>query len=293
MTCASGQRSTPRWSVSLRAKGLPVLSVPVAALLAALAAAYWMDGLLGDAVRDVLRVHESRADLGQMRRSLVEADSALNAYLVTGRRHHLEILHSARKSVGDSQSRLSSDPGIVPPMREIRNLIASEMDVLDRVERGADPSGDWREKPLLDLLSRIDLFDRDLEQRLAQARRRHELARKDLLRAVSLCAVVGSLGALLVQLLISRSMVRRLRKVEENAIRLAHGQPLEPASSGSDEIATLARQIESSSYLLSEREREVRESERRYRDLFDHAPLPYEETDRRGVITRFNQAMSR
>ena len=37
------------------------------------------------------------------------------------------------------------------------------------------------------------------------------------------------------------------------------------------------------------RERELRESEARYRDLFDRAPIPYEETDAEGRIRRFNQ----
>ncbi|MCX6629745.1 MAG: PAS domain S-box protein, partial [Candidatus Solibacter sp.] len=38
-------------------------------------------------------------------------------------------------------------------------------------------------------------------------------------------------------------------------------------------------------------QRELLASERRYRDLFDRAPIPYEETDRAGVVSRFNQAV--
>jgi PAS domain S-box-containing protein len=92
-------------------------------------------------------------------------------------------------------------------------------------------------------------------------------------------------------LLVAGRLVRRLQRVEENARRLAHGLPLEPLQPGSDEIADLARQIENAAYLLNDREREIRESERRYRDLFNQAPIPYEETDRAGVVTRFNQAV--
>jgi PAS domain S-box-containing protein len=40
-----------------------------------------------------------------------------------------------------------------------------------------------------------------------------------------------------------------------------------------------------------QRERELRESERRYRDLFDQAPVAYEESDRAGVVRNVNQAM--
>jgi PAS domain-containing protein len=86
-------------------------------------------------------------------------------------------------------------------------------------------------------------------------------------------------------------MVRRLQAVEENARRLAHGLPLEPMPPGSDEIAALGNQLEDAAYLLRERERDLRVSERRYRDLFDRAPIPYEETGLDGVVTRFNQAV--
>ena len=88
-------------------------------------------------------------------------------------------------------------------------------------------------------------------------------------------------------------MVRRLRIVESNAYCLAHGLPLEPAPAGSDEIARLGRQVEHAAYVLHEREREIRESERRYRSLFDHAPVPDEETEHSGVIRRVTRPFAR
>ena len=56
-------------------------------------------------------------------------------------------------------------------------------------------------------------------------------------------------------------MVRRLKAVQENARRLAHGLPLEPLPAGTDEIASLGSQLENAAYLLQERERELSESE--------------------------------
>ena len=55
--------------------------------------------------------------------------------------------------------------------------------------------------------------------------------------------------------------------------------------------SALAHQIEDAAYLLRKREREVKDNERRYRDLFDRAPIAFEETDSDGVIRRFNQAV--
>jgi PAS domain S-box-containing protein len=103
------------------------------------------------------------------------------------------------------------------------------------------------------------------------------------------CGILGPLAALLINVLATETLVRRLRLVQQNAHRLAHGEPLGESPSGADEIASLARQIGDAAYLLSERERHLRNSERRYRDLFDRAPVPYEETDSQGVVRHFNR----
>jgi PAS domain S-box-containing protein len=109
------------------------------------------------------------------------------------------------------------------------------------------------------------------------------------LRLVLICATAGPLAALLINLLATGRMVRRLRVVGENARRLAQGLPLTAGLQGRDEIAVLARQIEDAAYVMRERERDLRISEQRYRDLFDRAPVPYEETDRQGAVRYFNQ----
>ncbi len=129
--------------------------------------------------------------------------------------------------------------------------------------------------------------------RLAELRLRRDAIHRKLRGILVACGIFGPLGALFMQLLVADRLARRLRIVQENARRLAHGLPLEPFCTGSDEIASLARQLESAGILMRGRERELRESESRYRDLFDRAPIPYEETDSDGVVRRFNEEVCR
>ena len=136
-------------------------------------------------------------------------------------------------------------------------------------------------------------FDRAEELRLAELLGRRDSARRKLSGILVCCGILGPLGALFMHLLIADKLAWRLRAVQENARRLAHGLPLAPFPTGTDEIAKLARQLEDAAYLMRGRERELRESESRFRDLFDRAPIPYEETDAKGVIRRFNQEVSR
>jgi len=269
----------------LRAKGVAVLSVPLAALFAVLFSVYWVEGDVRQADQTVLRAYDARTDLAQLRSLLLEAETSLHAYIATGQTGFLSNFDTAGKAVREMQSRLATDIG---------QLTAAEMDLLDQVRRGGPAVPIDRQKAAMaDLQARIALLSAREEQRLTEARSERDRARLRLFRTVILCGVLGPLGALAIHLLIAGRIVRRLQAVEENARRLAHGQPLEPLPGGTDEIAALGKEIESVAYLLRERERKLRESERRYRDLFDHAPIPYEETDRKGVIRRFNQAKCR
>ncbi|MEI9974677.1 MAG: hypothetical protein WDO73_23080 [Ignavibacteriota bacterium] len=88
-------------------------------------------------------------------------------------------------------------------------------------------------------------------------------------------------------LVVAGRLSQRIAAASENARRLAHGLPLDPFPRGTDEISALAQQIEDAAYLLRKREREVKDNEQRYRDLFDRAPIAFEETDREGLIRRF------
>jgi PAS domain S-box-containing protein len=135
--------------------------------------------------------------------------------------------------------------------------------------------------------------DRTQEVALRRARQGREAARQRLLRALVICATAGPLAALLINLLAAGQMIRRLSEVQENARRLALGRPLSPAPEGRDELAALSRQIEDAARVMWAREQDLRASEQRYRDLFDRAPVPYEETDRHGVIRHYNEEVCR
>jgi PAS domain S-box-containing protein len=137
--------------------------------------------------------------------------------------------------------------------------------------------------------SALNGFNEALESRVLGAAAAHDAARQSLFRLMATCGMVGTLGALFLHLLISGRLARRLRAVEENARRLAHGLPLQISPGGTDEIGDLARQIEEGAERLRARENELLASESRYRGLFQRAPAPYDETDRDGVVRDFNQ----
>jgi len=284
-----------RTRISLRVSSIVLIAVPLAALFAALALFYTAEGDLAGADQMESRFYDTRSALVSLRSSLVEADAAMDGYLALRHDYFLTAFERARQSVNQALSDLAALDGSSPELTAIRRQAGEEIELLDQRRQAAERTRaplEARQKTLLgEVQGNVAMFSRDAGQRFSSARSARDAKRQHLFRTVMACGVLGPLAALFLHLMMAGRMVRRVRALEENARRLAHGLPLEPFPPGSDEIDALARQLEDAAYLLHEREHEVLESEERYRDLFDHAPIAFEETDLEGVVQRFNQAV--
>jgi PAS domain S-box-containing protein len=291
----------PWWRVSLRAKGVAVLAVPMAALFAALFTIYWVEGDVREADQAVVSAFTMRSGLTELHSALLDAQTAVSTYSTTGEQRFLTVFDSSRQAVDRTLARIAAqvtgDPKAIASLAGIQRLTAEELGILEELsgqalrQKTPQPLAD-RDRALMgDLQARVAMLGEYEEGLFIQARYARDRDRVHLFRTVIACGILGPLGTLFIHLLLAGRMVRRLRAVEENARRLAHGLPLEILPPGSDEINALGLQLENAAYLLRERERELRASERRYRDLFDRAPIPYEETDLEGVVSRFNEAV--
>ena len=125
------------WRVSLRAKGVAVLAVPMAALFAALFTIYWVEGDVGEADATVVRAYAMRGDLVDLRSSLLDAQTAVSGYLATGEKRFLTIYDASRQAIGQTLSRtaaqLSGDPKGMTSLAEIQRLTAEEVGILEQL----------------------------------------------------------------------------------------------------------------------------------------------------------------
>jgi PAS domain S-box-containing protein len=299
---SSGTKKTPRrWTrLSLRSKGVVVLTIPLAALIVAQFAIYRVEGDVASVDRRVVRFYESRATLSQLRISLTGAQAAASAFVATGERQFGGVFDQAHDAANQSLKRLSSliggteDEG---PLEEIRRQADQELSSLTSVPQSPPDSAtaaarlNHGKAAMTAAVSAVAALSEEEERKFGDALGQREAARQRLFRTLMACGILGPLGALFMNLVVAGRISRRIAAVAENARRLAHGLPLDPFRGGSDEISALAQQIEDAAYLLRKREREVKDNEQRYRDLFDRAPIAFEETDREGMIRRFNQAV--
>jgi PAS domain S-box-containing protein len=296
---SSGKKShLSRWTrLSLRSKGVVVLTLPLSALVVAQFAIYRVEGDVAFVDRQMTRFYEARAELSQLRGSLSGADAAVVGYRATGERQFAAMFDQASEAGKQSLKRLSpllddvaAWPVLLRQSDEAWQILA-ELRSSPADSATAAPLSKRARAAADTVQATVTGLIREEERRFAEARDRRDLERRRLFTTLTACGILGPLGALFMNLIVAGRLSRRIQAVEENARRLAHGLPLEVFAHGSDEISALANQIEDAAYLLRQREREVKDNEQRYRDLFDRAPIAFEETDREGIIRRFNQAV--
>src|ERR1017187_7038097 len=212
----AGRRA--RWTrVSLRGKSVAVLAVPLAALFAALALIYFAEGDAANADQMVPRFYDTRAALVELRRSLVDAESAMNGYLAAGQDYFLAAFERSRQSVNQSLSdltRLAGGSGDSPQLIEIRRQAGEEMTLLDERRESRDAGRaalDARQKALLgEVQGVINLYTEEQERRFFAARNLRDVKRQRLFRTVMACGVLGPLAALFMHFI--RSEERRVGK---------------------------------------------------------------------------------
>ena len=297
----NGEKKAPaKWTrLSLRSKGVVVLTIPLSALVVAQLAIYRVEGDVASVDRRVVRFYDSRAALSQLRISLSGAQAAAGAYLASGERQYAGAFEQARQTANQSLGRLASLTGGADEERTvavIRQGADQELSLLNALRQSPPDAAaggarlNRANAAMSAALEAVQSASDEQERKFAEAVGRRETARRRLFATLMACGILGPLGALFMNLVVAGRLSKRIAAVSENARRLAHGLPLEPFT-GTDEISDLAQQIEDGAYLLRKREREVKDNEQRYRDLFDRAPIAFEETDRDGVIRRFNQAV--
>ena len=228
------------WRVSLRAKGVAVLAVPMAALFGALFAVHWVEGDVDDADTSVVRFYGIRGELGEVRSSLLDSETAISGYAATGEQRFLDVHERARKAVAAAldqvAARTASDAQATASLSEIRRAAGDELRLLDQIRdlgprsQGAAPLLEREKTGMGDLQARLGLLNEYEERRFTSARYDRDVARRRLFRTVILCGTLGPAGALF-----DPSADRRAESgaplaggAGECARRLAHGLPLVP-----------------------------------------------------------------
>ena len=259
--------AAPISRLTLTAKGVLVVSIPVCALLVALTVFYHTQQQTVEAEAWVEHSFQVRANVREAMLLLADAESGLRGYLLTHHDPDLENYRAARRQLPrpvQSLQQLVADNSLeTQRVARIQNLLdrsESSMETLDRAEnpdqRAAALASDRENLAALraDLTAMQDEEDRLLRQRTAMRRQ----AQAEGEAAIFGGGILGILGGLIAVLLFTTGIARRVRQVEADARGLASGIPVTSDMDGNDEIATLGATLKQTSRLLTRQSEELR-----------------------------------
>ena len=279
---SSGRRQSrtirQRWAgLPLRWKGIVVVAIPIAPLFLFALAIVLSVTTLDRAERLVAHTVSVQSSLSAIEISLLDAESGVRGYLLSGDRSTLSPYDDARRSVGEQ---LRALPGLVADnpeqtarATELQQRVAARMQLLDRLVSNPPPPPPPVSNPPAPAPAASRIGEgraamaafrdqirqmNDAESRLlADRRARQQAARSWLRLIIGATALVGIGGGIAAVWLFARSITGRVAGVAANAQRLARGEPLLDIRSGDDEVGRLDRDVRSAAALLDRRMQEL------------------------------------
>jgi len=187
--------------------------------------------------------------------------------------------------------------------REIETLVAQEFEFLETLSRSSPgrpltAEGRARAALLLDQGQRISGALRvklaamqTEEDRSLQLRSQGvDSLRFRLVAILVESAVIGIFFQMVGTLVLAGAVSGQIRAIEANAQLFCQGQAPKRLVLESRELYDLGKRLQDAAIVAEGHEREVRQSEERFRALFNDAPIAYHEIDRQGVIRHVNLA---
>ncbi len=271
--------------LKLARKGLIVAVLPSASLLLGFAALYFLSVAERRAQQRIEHTLEIRNEIGAALAGVATGESSAQGFAMTRRDEFLGASKTAREAVTKALARLTAlvvdNHSQEVRLTDIRELINERYRVNEEIIAAANPGGSASDQQVRTLFLqgesqtgaiRDALLRMESEESLIHAQRtaRLEQLRDINVAATALTAALGIAGGFLSIFLLSRSTVRRIQSIGDNAKRLASELPLDETELGQDEIGRVNQQLKATSTLLGSRTRALRESEARLQSILDN-----------------------
>jgi PAS domain S-box-containing protein len=270
--------------LSLRQKGLVLVSVPVVTLLALLVNLITVERQARQADDWVRHTFEVRQNLQLDLTLLVDAETGTRGYLLTGRDNWLEPYRNAVIELPPSIDALAvlvrDDRAQDENVRRLRQAVDERLRALGALQIHAAPiqQGElraelFRSKASMDRAR--DLFQQlqPWQASILAARTRQAQQVRQWLAYLFLAVMVAGIGGgLLAAWLFGRHVARRVKQLTEAAAALSARRPLPPVDPAKDEIGRLSGVLHETDRMLADRERQLQEARSFLEHLVDTSP---------------------
>ncbi len=286
-------------NLSLREKGVVVVSLPLTALLIAAALSYSVGRQQREAVLWTRQAQEVETTLQTVSTEVSEATTGLRGFLLTDEDNFLTPFDGAVAAlpglIAELEERVGDDPVQAARATEIGHRVRRHLQQLEFLRRyGPAFTPATLERSLTSHKRELDALRELLGAMLETEAALSETRDAELLRlqarvrsAGILNLLLGLFGTLVAMRLFVRGVVYRVEAVETDARLLARAQPLRGPLSGNDALSHLSHALADTARQLTAQTAQLRASEARLRDVIANAPVVLAAIDRDGVFTFF------
>jgi len=294
-----------RWAnLPLRAKALALLVLPLPVAIVVSLAIYGAHRGEQDDQINLQHAWDIQDGLYGTERLLVNAEAAVFEFLQRGDSSQLHSYRESKRLLGERTAHfgelIRDQPGQARAWREVEPLINQEFELLESV-RASPSTTPEQKRRTAQLLARVQELSRGVRARLMAMRMEEDRvlrlgsvdAGRSRFRVFPVFfegAIVGMFFQLIASLALAGAISGQIRSLAVNARRFCQGLPTKLLKPDSREIGNLANELQQAALLMADHERELRQSEMRFRGLFKEAPIAYHEIDDAGIIRHVNQA---
>ena len=243
-------------------KGVIVIALPLAILLASLTSLFMRELESTKLENQLKRALQNQRDIQTVHTQLLEASTGVRDFLLTGDKHFLGIFFEAEKKlpkiITTLEERLENDEQkerlskILPLVTQ--NL--ADLKVLSNHETAT--ASDQLIAQFKSQVATLDKLREEIEalnneEALLAEQDQQEifLQRQQNITVTLIAAIAGIIGSLMAVWIFSRTIVKRVRLLRDNAGHLARAEALDIASSSKDELGQLSDELEQASQLLA------------------------------------------
>lgn len=243
-------------------KGMFVIALPLAVLLASLASLYIRELESTKLENQLKHALQNQRDIQTVHSQLLEASTGVRDYLLTGDKHFLNIFYQAEqmlpKIIAILEERLESRQqkerlSVIAPLvdKNLENLkalashetaVASDDLIIQFKSQVAT----------LDRLRKeIEALNSEEALLVEQDQRKIFLQRQQNITVTLIATIAGIIGSLMAVWIFSRTIVKRVRLLRDSAGHLARAEALDLPSSSRDELGQLSDELDQASQLLA------------------------------------------
>jgi signal transduction histidine kinase/CheY-like chemotaxis protein len=256
-------RLAKKWQdLPLATKGIVVIMLPLAVLLASLTSLYNREQELTD-LEDQLKIAlQNQRDIETVHTKLLQASTGVRDYLLTGDKLFLSIFESAKKQLPSILTALEQQLESQSQKERISAIAILVQQNLNSLNSLANYDADQASENLIVefklQVQNLNKLRNELEYLSAQEallvtedQKKVKLQRQRNLRVTLLAAFTGIFGSIIAVWIFSGTIVKRVKLLRDSAAHLARAESLDLPSKSNDELGQLSDELDHASTLLA------------------------------------------